>query len=445
MKRYLLPFAAVLFLVAACSKDNPCNPDPQTDTEEYRYLLYGVASIDIRTDGGRKVDSKDSEDYRACTISIEGALADKDGRSHDCSWEGRGSIRGRGNSTWEWYPKKPYRIKLDESSPILGMKSNRDWVLLADYRDVTHLMNNVGFSLAHHLDIPYTNHARYAEVSLNGEYLGLYVVTEQVEAGGHRVDVESEDDGGILLALDVNDGPGDCPYATDNFWSEVYGTACCVKYPSNPSAAQKRYVKNEFAELENVIKNGDWEDITEILDVQSMIGYLMVQELICNVEMNNGDSMRSGYINRKADGKWTMGPVWDCDGGFCYNWGDMYDSRGMGHTFFEDYRRLIFGTDPYNMVGAYGGFPGYFSDLFGVPEFVKAFKARWNAEKDGMLDYVLANLESAEKAIKASAQEDMDIWGIDNYRHSTEYGKLVKWLKNRFSYLDGVFNAYPEK
>ena len=82
--------------------------------------------------------------------------------------------------------------------------------------------------------------------------------------------------------------------------------------------------------------------------------------------------MRSGFIHRHDDDSlWVMGPLWDCDGGFNYNWGDMYDSRGWGHTFFENYRTLIFGSDPYNHYGAYGSTPSdFFCDLFGLCRFV---------------------------------------------------------------------------
>ena len=34
-------------------------------------------------------------------------------------------IKGRGNSTWESFDKKPYRLKLDDKVPLLGMPSNR--------------------------------------------------------------------------------------------------------------------------------------------------------------------------------------------------------------------------------------------------------------------------------------------------------------------------------
>ena len=44
-------------------------------------------------------------------------------------YEGPMSIRGRGNSTWN-YPKKPYALKLDEKAKILSMPSHKRWVIV---------------------------------------------------------------------------------------------------------------------------------------------------------------------------------------------------------------------------------------------------------------------------------------------------------------------------
>lgn len=41
------------------------------------------------------------------------------------------SIKGHGNATWRAYDKKPYRIKLSQKQPLLGMKKNKHFVLLA--------------------------------------------------------------------------------------------------------------------------------------------------------------------------------------------------------------------------------------------------------------------------------------------------------------------------
>ena len=389
-------------------------------------LQEELARIDIVTDGGVEVNSKDSKDYRKCTVN---GL--------------RGQIRGRGNSTWEWYPKKPYRIKLDESAPFLGLPSNKDWVLLADYRDITHMMNATGFYLARELGLPFTNHARYATVTLNGKDLGLYMVTEQVEEGGNRVNLNKES--GILLALDINDGPSDVPNATNNFYSDIFRMAAAVKYPKDATTAQRDLVKEEFAILEDAIDSMDWEEIVKLLDVNSMASYVLVQEIIGNVEMDNNPSLRSGYIHRySSSSKWVMGPLWDCDGGFSYNWGDMFDYRGWGHTYFEDYRYLVFGSDPYNHRGAYESTASdFFCRLWGIPEFVRLIQSMWADNHAKLLTGLLDYLDAVEELIGDAAQKDMDLWGIDNYKHHTQVQAMYTWLLNRFDYLNGIINNYP--
>ena len=427
--------AAFAVILLSCGKDVIVEDETNPFSGEVPFTADVIARIEIETDGGAAVDSKDPAKYRPCTVKVSG--------NKEFAMEARGRIRGRGNSTWNWYPKKPYRIKLDASAPFLGMAPNKDWVLLADYRDVTHMMNLVGFYLAQELGFPYANHVRYATVSLNGEDLGLYMVTEQVEEGGHRVKLDPEE--GILLALDINDGPGDVPRATDNFWSAVFDMAAAVKYPEDADETVRNRVKEEFAFLERAIENEDWTALQRELDVESMARYILIQEIIANVEMDNYPSMRSGFIHRfDDDSRWVMGPLWDCDGGFSYNWGDMYDHRGWGHTYFENYRTLIYGTDPYYHDGAYGSTPSdFFCCLFGVPEFVKLLQSEWTGNKDRLLEGLLSCLEETEELIGDAAQADLDRWGITNYRHAEEYQKLRTWLTKRFNYLDRTIRNYP--
>ena len=427
---------SVALLATACGKDvieeQAGPPVPTVVT----FTAPVISHLDITTDGGVAVNSKDPAQYRPCTVKVSG-------EEKGYAMEARGKIRGRGNSTWNWYPKKPYRIKLDVSSPFLGMAPNKDWVLLADYRDVTHMMNLVGFYLAQELGLPFANHVRYATVTLNGEDLGLYMVTEQVEEGGHRVQLDPEE--GILLALDINDGPDDRPRATDNFFSNVFWMAAAVKYPEDATKADRVRVREEFAFLERAIESEDWAAVKQELDVESMAKYILIQEIISNVEMDNYPSMRSGFIHRHDNSsRWVMGPLWDCDGGFNYNWSDMYDSRGRGHTYFESYRTLIFGSDPYYRTGAYGSTPSdFFCCLFGMPEFVRLIRQLWIDNQASLLSGLLDCLAETETLIGTAAQADMDRWGIDRYVHAEEYRKLRAWLTNRFRYLDGVIRNYP--
>ena len=232
-----------LFL-AKCSDDSgtvgPCPIVPEVPSPS----IYQVARLTIDTENGAPIVSKNKKDYVNCTLTI-------DSEKEEWDYTGTGRIRGRGNSTWLWYPKKPYRIKLNKKSEILGLATEKDWVLLANYRDPTQMMNTFTFIVGEKLGLPYTNHSRYVEVTLNGDYIGLYQLTEQVEQGSSRVAVDDEQ--GMLISLDADDGPELNPDGGDNFWSTVYKMPICVKYPEDATTNKLKAVQNDFARLEQSI------------------------------------------------------------------------------------------------------------------------------------------------------------------------------------------------
>ena len=408
----------------------------EVDTITFQYALteltgnhYKVFQMYITTDEGERVSSKD--EYVGCYVSING------GGSFP-HYSGKGKIRGRGNSTWLWYDKKPYRIKLDESSPLLGMGSNRDWVLLANYRDVTDLMNTFVFEAGHRLGMPYTNHTRYTEVFLNGEYIGLYQLTEQVEQGEYRVNVD--DERGILLALDLDDGPGLSPDATDNFYSEVFRLPVCIKHPDEDKLTLqlKDSIKQEFAKLETAINNKSFSQSNRLMDRRIFVRYLILQELVGNVELN---APRSVYIHKDVDGKWMMGPLWDFDAGYDFDWSTMK----TGHDYYHSYKELILGSDPYRHRGAYdANLSSFFTNLFGSHGFVTLFKEEWNAMKGELVAHSWAEMELyLDELNHGTIMREFMRWPLQGKQHARDVSAMHEWLLKRVDYLDGVINAYP--
>lgn len=421
------------FLLANCSggdnipeKDPPVEPEeePEEIVQDY---TYSVAQVKIETLYGAPILGKEKEHYVNFTLIV-------DSENDEWDYEGTGRIRGRGNSTWLWYPKKPYRIKLDKKASILGLKEEKDWVLLANYRDPTHLMNTFVFTAGEKLELPFTNHSRYVEVTLNGEYIGLYQLTEQVEQGENRVNVA--DEGGILLSLDKDDGPELAPDATDNFWSKVYSMPICVKHPEDQSTEQLDAIKAEFAKLEQAIQNSDYEATAKLMDIQSFIDYMLLQELVYNVEV---DAPRSIYMHKDKEGKWFMGPLWDFDAGFDFDWGTMY----TGHNYFMSYKELVLGTDPAKRIGTnYPYLPKFFVDLFKNKRFVTEYKARWKEVKElVMSDFWETTALYAEGAADAM-KRDFNKWPIDK-KYATEIDRMKTWLSQRCNYLDTVIANYP--
>ncbi|WP_243347316.1 CotH kinase family protein [Parabacteroides sp. FAFU027] len=422
MKPYLLPMILGLAILFSCSKSNePVEPDAQTTSLQTDSLL--VAQINITTENAAPVNSK--ETYVNCSITV---------KSDNKSWNysGNGKIRGRGNSSWLWYPKKPYRIKLNDKAEMLGLKSEKDWVLLANYRDPTHLMNTFVFTTGQGLGMPFTNHVRYVEVTLNGDYIGLYMFTEQVELGSNRVAIDSND--GVLLSLDADDGPDLSPDAGDNFWSSVYQMPVCVKSPDITSTTQLTTIRTEFAQLETAIKSADYNSVEKVLNIPSFIDYMLIQELVYNVEV---DAPRSIYLYKDKDGRWTMGPLWDFDAGFDFDWSTMY----TGHNYFTSYTELVLGTDPVNHTKGYA-VPSFFTDLFKSKRFVSEYKTRWLAIKDKIMTGYWETTQSYGDAIAGALVRNASRWPIDK-NFQTETLHLHQWLSNRVSYMTTVIANYP--
>ena len=406
---------------------SPVVPEPVKYPAKYR-----VAKMTITTDGSTKIDSKDKADYRACTIKIESDTA-------VWNYEGRGRIRGRGNSTWLWYPKKPYRIKLDEKASILGMAEEKDWVLLANYRDPTHLMNTFVFAMGQGLGMPYTNSNRYVEVTLNGDYIGLYQLTEQVEQGKNRVNISSKK--GWLLSLDVDDGPAESPTTGDNFWSSVYRMPVCVKSPEAEDYATPETLiddaKKALGDFEAIIYSHDYEELSKVCDIPVMIDYLLIQEYIYNVELS---APRSIYIHKdkEADSKWTFGPLWDFDAGFDFDWSQMT----TGHKFFSDYRETVLGTDPARHVSNYDYTSSFFTDMWKNKQFVSEVKARWKQIMPRIMAEFWPETKRYAEAAAEAMERDAQRWPIDK-DYKTEINRMEKWLNSRAVYMDNIINNYP--
>lgn len=64
----------------------------------------------------------------------------------DCS-AGVQELAGRGNSTWD-AEKKPYRLKLAAQQNLLGMGAAKDWILLANDFDASHIRNKAAYDFA---------------------------------------------------------------------------------------------------------------------------------------------------------------------------------------------------------------------------------------------------------------------------------------------------------
>ena len=182
------------------------------------------------------------------------------------------------------------------------MAEEKDWALLANYSDKTLLRNQAAFCVGKILGMQWVPAAQPVELTLNGSYDGLYMLTEHVETGEFRVDVGEETDtsNGFLIELDER---------LDeelNFISAA-GTKFSVKSDATPD--QFAPIRQFIDEVEATTLNGNLLETSKMVDIESVVDHYIVQEL-----MKNFDAFRlSTFMHRKQDGRLYFGPLWDFD------------------------------------------------------------------------------------------------------------------------------------
>lgn len=184
------------------------------------YYKQGIKKdyFDIDVVGTVLIDAKEDivskENYVNAKISVYGG---------DYEIIEDAEIRLRGNTTFH-QPKKPYKIKFKTKQDLYGMGADKEWALLANYFDPTHMRNYYAYRFAKALGLEFSIDAEFVEVYLNGNYNGLYLLTETVKTNKERVNIETNDfSKGVpfLLELDMKLVDDD-PNYTDKIDKEMF-------------------------------------------------------------------------------------------------------------------------------------------------------------------------------------------------------------------------------
>ena len=235
-----------------------------------------------------------------------------------------GGIRLRGNST-QGYPKKPYRIKFNQKVSLFGLDKAKSWVLLADYLDPSCMHNTAAFYLGAASDALYfTPTVHHVNLYLNGEFMGLYTLCEQVQENEGRMDLKQTitpdmtnlDQFNFYVCLDedVQFDP-DAVRGEDYFYVAWCNKYFSLKYPKKEDFCSEAQFNLFFAQLENHYKildacrEGNTKKMEKYMDVDSLIDHLIIDQI-----MGERDHVwKSFYSYQIAGEKLAFGPIWDYD------------------------------------------------------------------------------------------------------------------------------------
>lgn len=294
---------------------------------------YTLPCIYIETENNVPILSKDEYVNAKMHIAIYGENENEGVASAEEPLDIQ--IRGRGNWTWRSFDKKPYKVKLGEGRKLLGMNSNKHWALLSHPDDPTGFYRNtLGFEVSRMIGMPYTPESRPVELVLNGEYYGLYFMTETIRVGKNRLNIEGEKDNEID---DSKVGRGGWLVEFDNYEDEhqikidvtdTYLKRFFVTYhtPEELSPQQYTYLTNQFQTIKDAIFNHDEDVLWNIVDIESLAKYIIIAEVLTHQEAFVG----SCYLWKDAgEVKWKFGPVWD--------FGSSIWEYYRGHTWEDNY------------------------------------------------------------------------------------------------------------
>ena len=384
-------------------------------------------TVYLFTDGGAKI--ADKTNYVAGHIRIEDPL----GEYSDCeSVDLRMAVKGRGNSTWSYFPKKPYHIKLDEKASVYGMPANRDWIVMANYNDKSLLRNEVAFELSRICGFSWTPRFVPAELYLNNKYMGLYEFGDHKEVAKHRVNI-NPDDGDFYLELECYP---DEPY---NFWTSM-SVPLTYKDPDTPTATQRKALEGFFSEFESALQGDQFSSLSQgyaaYIDIKSFIDNYIIQELTKNYD---GNLHKSSFFTKEKDGKLEFYHIWDFD-------------LSLGNcNFFPG----EVGNGPENFYVRYYGFQGYgwgwYYRLFQDKNFKYKVRNRWNELKpqlDGIPDFI----DQRADYIREAAGRNFKTWDIlrtnvwsqvkicGSFQAEVDY--LKQFYTERLEWLDTEINKW---
>lgn len=226
----------------------------------------------------------------------------------------------RGNST-AFAEKKGYNIKLKDKTDLFGMGKASKWCLLANFFDPTFFRNSIAFDMADEFGLEYTSKRIVVELFIDGKYKGLYLMTEAVEDGKTRVDIDTDKDD-FMVEANAERLEDNVTYITTNG-----GCRYEMSAPDEDiSEAKLSSVTKVLNDIEAVIKAGNFGEVKKVVDVDSFAKMYLLNEISRNCDFPK----YSSFMYYK-DGKLHAGPVWDYDLAFG-NLNENHDSLFAVHS-----------------------------------------------------------------------------------------------------------------
>ena len=386
-------------------------------------------------------------------------------------YEGYVALRYRGNSSFDLSDKKPYSFRpldkplenggVKKKVSILGMGKDNNWALLAPYADKSMMRDLLAFEVSRPW-MEYTPQGRYCELFLDGTYYGVYILTEVVSNGKHRLNLADPGNSGDALTggyiMEVDRSQDEVTYVSRYHPLSNTGAPYSNKYIyfsykspdyEDLTQGQINYITGRIHQMETSLwqyRPAGEPTYRAYLDMENFIDYQLAMELGHNV-----DAYRlSGKFFKRRDSEdphFKM-VVWDMN--LAYGNADYYQGWRTDTWSYRNNNTLYIDGDQMLV-------PFWWYKLNTDPDYVKALKARWAQYRRGNLrqDRIMATVDSLAQVLTAGGAVNRNgqawpRWGRyvwPNYHIASDFADEVAWLKQwlteRIAWMDQQLGFDP--
>ena len=366
--------------------------------------------------------------------------------------------------------KRNYHVKLLDATgqklekKFFGLRNDNSWILEACQIDMSRVRNRVLTDLWNDFAKPpyyiaqepkalTGTRGHFVELVLNGEYRGIYCMTENMDRKQMKLRKYDEDTQTMHGQLwkskewsyavfmghdrDNNYYPGTSPVNFNNFsesWDQYY-----VKYPSieDVSPTDWQYLYDAVDLVCTSSDNYFIHYAPEYFDMPVIIDYYILMETIMSSD-NHGKNMFFGIYDKRQSRKITIG-VWDMDAACGQRWSDDYWHSPLMRPD-QDYEQFITNHEH----GDYNLFRRLRNT--NADDFNNRVRLRYRDLRSTYLDteQILNRFRSYLGEFKkcGADQREYSRWNGDtdiarrNLDFDNEMDYLADWFTRRMEYLD---------
>ena len=281
--------------------------------------------------------------------------------------------------------------------------------MIANYQDPTLLKNKIMNDLCVESGLSSCPNSTFADLYVNGNYVGNYLVCDKIEINDNRVNLE--DDKGVLVELD------NAYYREEEYWFQTnrgnhYTIKEAVSEKNKEMVRDAMYsfkqALNKF-ETELYSDNPSWDIISKMIDVDSFVKYYVINDFAEDMD----SYYSSCFLYKDGDDDVIhMGPTWDYDAAF----GHIAQINDTSADFTLNY-----------------AFRNVMQRIYIFPEFANRVNEVYTTNIKPVLDKI--NVNSLSKSIKQSSKINTLVW-YDENTYLNKINHFSNFINNRKNYFD---------